>query len=414
MAWGHNLNGFLVNKQTSVREDLSIMEEAQRIQLLPPYLFARIDEKIANAKAKGVDVISLGIGDPDLPTSDNIINKLIEAARNPDNHRYPSYVGLLEFRSAVAEWYKRRSSIVLDPKEEVVTLIGSKEGIAHISLCYINPGDIALIPDPGYPVYGIGTLLAGGVPYIMPLREENGFLPDLELIPEEIAQKAKLMFLNYPNNPTGAIADESFYLKVIAFAKKHDIIVCHDAAYSEIAFKNYKPLSFLEIPGAKDVGIEFHSMSKTYNMTGWRIGWAAGNAKVIEALGRVKSNIDSGAFQAIQEAAIEGLLANQDNVKEIRKIYQERQDIVIEGLTALGWNIERPKATIYVWPKVPKGFTSTSFCELVLDKTGVVLTPGNGYGEYGEGYFRISLTISTKRLREAIKRMQENLGKFEF
>ncbi|OLN33372.1 LL-diaminopimelate aminotransferase [Desulfosporosinus metallidurans] len=390
------------------------MEEAQRIQALPPYLFARIDEKIADAKAKGVDVISLGIGDPDLPTPDHIIDKLIKAAHNPENHRYPSYVGMLEFRSAVAEWYKRRSNIELDPKTEVVTLIGSKEGIAHIAFCYINPGDIALIPDPGYPVYAVGTLLAGGVPYTMPLKEENGFLPDLDAIPAEVAQKAKLMFLNYPNNPTGAIADESFYLKVIAFAKKYDIIVCHDGPYSEIAFQGYKPLSFLEVPGAKEVGIEFHSMSKTYNMTGWRIGWAAGNARVIEALGRIKSNIDSGVFQAIQEASIEGLLGNQDIIEEIRKIYQERQDIVIEGLTALGWKVERPKATIYVWPKVPKGFSSASFCELVLDKTGVVLTPGNGYGEYGEGYFRISLTISTERLREALRRLQDNLGKFEF
>ncbi len=390
------------------------MEEARRIQSLPPYLFARIDEKIANAKAKGVDVISLGIGDPDLPTPAHIIEELIKAARNPKNHRYPSYVGMLEFRQAVAEWYKRRSNIVLDPKKEVVTLIGSKEGIAHIALCYLNPGDVALIPDPGYPVYGVGTLLAGGVPYIMPLKEENGFLPDLDLIPAEVAHKAKLMFLNYPNNPTGAIADEGFYLKVIAFAKKYDIIVCHDGPYSEIAFNGFKPLSFLEVSGAMEVGIEFHSMSKTYNMTGWRIGWAAGNARVIEALGRIKSNIDSGVFQAIQEAAIEGLLGNQSIIQEIRKIYQERQDIVIEELTALGWKVERPKATIYVWAKVPKGFTSTSFCELVLDKTGVVITPGNGYGEYGEGFFRISLTINTERLREALRRIRENLGNFEF
>ncbi|ODA40966.1 LL-diaminopimelate aminotransferase [Desulfosporosinus sp. BG] len=390
------------------------MEEARRIQALPPYLFARIDEKIAEAKAKGVDVISLGIGDPDLPTPEHIIDKLVKAARNPVNHRYPSYVGMLEFRQAVAEWYKRRSNIMLDPKKEVVSLIGSKEGIAHIAFCYLNPGDIALIPDPGYPVYGVGISLAGGVPYAMPLKEENGFLPELDRIPEEIAHKAKLMFLNYPNNPTGAIADESFYSKVVAFAKKYDIIVCHDGPYSEIAFKGYKPLSFLEVPGAKDVGIEFHSMSKTYNMTGWRIGWAAGNARVIEALGRIKSNIDTGIFQAIQEAAIEGLLGNQDIIGENRKIYLERQDIVIEGLTELGWTVERPKATIYVWPKVPKGFTSASFCELVLDKTGVVLTPGNSYGESGEGYFRISLTTNTERLREALQRLQDNFGKFEF
>lgn len=390
------------------------MEEALRIQSLPPYLFARIDEKIATAKAQGVDVISLGIGDPDLPTPEPIIERLIAAARKPVNHRYPSYVGMIEFRAAVAEWYKRRSNVILDPQKEVVTLIGSKEGIAHIAFCYLNPGDIALIPDPGYPVYGVGTLLAGGVPYTMPLKEENGFLPDFGAIPEEVARKAKLMFLNYPNNPTSAIADEAFYLRAIAFAQKYDIIICHDAAYSEIAFEGYKPLSFLEIPGAKDVGIEFHSMSKSFNMTGWRIGWAAGNARVIEALGRIKSNIDSGVFQAIQEASIEGLLGSQEIVKEICHVYKERRDIVVDGLNPMGWNLKKTQATIYIWPKVPKGYTSASFAEFVLDKAGVVVTPGNGYGEYGEGYFRISLTIETERLKEALERMKANLGKVEF
>ncbi|HWQ73096.1 MAG TPA: LL-diaminopimelate aminotransferase [Desulfitobacteriaceae bacterium] len=390
------------------------MEEALRMQAIPPYLFARIDEKIAAAKANGVDVISLGIGDPDLPTPANIIERLVSAAHNSENHRYPSYVGLLEFREAVAEWYKRRADIVLDPRTEVLALIGSKEGIANISYCYLNPGDYSLVPDPGYPVYGIGALLAGGIPYAMPLKEENGFLPDLEAIPAAIAQKAKLMFLNYPNNPTGAVAEESFYLKVIEFAKKYDIIICHDGPYSEIAYNGYRPLSFLEIPGAKDVGIEFHSMSKTYNMTGWRIGWAAGNAEVIKVLGRLKSNVDSGVFQAVQEAAIEGLLGSQEAVRAVNKVYRERLDIVIKGLSDLGWKLERPKAAIYVWPKVPKGYTSASFCELVLEKAGVVVTPGNGYGEYGEGYFRISLTISTERLREAIQRMKDNLGQLEF
>ncbi|WP_460000557.1 LL-diaminopimelate aminotransferase [Paradesulfitobacterium aromaticivorans] len=391
-----------------------VVEEALRIKALPPYLFARIDEKIIEAKAKGVDVISLGIGDPDMPTPDHIIERLTQAARKPANHRYPSYVGMLEFRQAVADWYKQRSNVELDPKKEVVTLIGSKEGIAHIAFCYINPGDIALIPDPGYPVYGIGTMLAGGVPYTMPLKEENGFLPDLDSIPEDVARKAKLMFLNYPNNPTSAIADEEFYLKAISFAKKYDIILCHDAAYSEIAFEGYKPLSFLEIPGAKEVGIEFHSMSKTYNMTGWRVGWAAGNPRVVESLGRIKSNIDSGVFQAVQEAAMEGLASSPDVVQEICQVYQERRDIVIDGLNALGWNMPKTKATIYVWPKVPRGYTSASFAEAVLEKAGVVVTPGNGYGEYGEGYFRISLTLGTERLQEALKRMQQSLGKFEF
>ena len=390
------------------------MEEARRIQSLPPYLFARIDEKIAEAKAKGVDVISLGIGDPDRPTPDHIVERLVEAAHNPENHRYPSYVGMLEFRQAVAEWYKQRSpKIELDPKTEVVTLIGSKEGIAHINLCYLNPGDLALIPDPGYPVYGIGAILAGGVPYAMPLREENGFLPDLEAIPGDIARKAKIMFLNYPNNPTAAIADEAFYEKAIAFAKANDVVICHDAAYSEIGFDGYKAPSFLQIPGAKDVGIEFHSMSKTYNMTGWRIGWAAGNAKVIEALGRIKSNIDSGVFQAIQEASIAGLLGPQDVIEAVTKVYQERRDLVIEGLNAMGWNLEKTKAAVYVWAPVPKGHTSASFAELVLEKAGVVITPGSGYGEYGEGYFRVTLTIDTQRLKEALVRMKKVFGKFE-
>ncbi|WP_206812898.1 LL-diaminopimelate aminotransferase [Paradesulfitobacterium ferrireducens] len=390
------------------------MEEALRIKALPPYLFARIDEKVSAARAKGVDVISLGIGDPDMPTPDYIIERLTQAARNPANHRYPSYVGMLQFRQAVADWYKQRSKVELDPKKEVVTLIGSKEGIAHIAFCYINPGDIALIPDPGYPVYGIGTMLAGGVPYKMPLKAENGFLPDLDSVPEDVARKAKLMFLNYPNNPTSAIADEEFYLKAIAFAKKYDIILCHDAAYSEIAFEGYKPPSFLSLPGAKEVGIEFHSMSKTYNMTGWRVGWAAGNSRVVEALGRIKSNIDSGVFQAVQEAAMAGLASPPAFVEEICKTYQKRRDIVIDGLNALGWNLPKTKATIYVWPQVPRGYTSASFAEAVLDKAGVVVTPGNGYGEYGEGYFRISLTVGTERLQEALKRMQQSLGKFEF
>lgn len=391
-----------------------MVELADRIKSLPPYLFARIDEKIAEAKAKGVDVISLGIGDPDLPTPKHIIDSMAEEIYKPEHHRYPSYVGMYDFRAAVAEWYKRRGGVELDPNKEVVALIGSKEGIAHISLCYINPGDLALVPDPGYPVYEIGCMLAGGTSYKMPLRAENGFLPDFNEIPEEVARKAKLMFLNYPNNPTSAVADEAFFLRAIEFAKKYDIIICHDAAYSEIGFDGYKPLSFLEVPGAKEVGIEFNSMSKTYNMTGWRIGWAAGNAEVIKVLGTVKSNIDSGVFQAIQVAAIKGLLGPQDAVKEVCKVYQERRDIVIETLNSMGWNLEKNKAAVYVWAPVPKGFTSASFAEYVLEKAGVVVTPGNGYGQAGEGYVRITLTVDTERLKEALQRIKDNLGKVEF
>ncbi|MDR3288444.1 MAG: LL-diaminopimelate aminotransferase [Peptococcaceae bacterium] len=391
------------------------MDEAKRIKNLPPYIFARIDKKIAEERAKGVDVISLGMGDPDLPTPNHIIERLNQAARKPANHRYPApFAGTLEFRQAVADWYKGRFRVDLDAKTEVLALIGTKEGIAHINFCYIDPGDYALIPDPGYPVYASSVLLAGGIPYKMPLREENGFLPDLEAIPEEIARKAKLMFINYPNNPTGAVAEADFYRKVIAFAQTYDILVCHDAPYSEIAFDGYKPLSFLEFPGAKEVGVEFHSMSKTFNMTGWRIGWVAGNERAVEALARIKSNIDSGVFQAIQEASIEGLRGSMAFVRDHCKIYQERRDIVVDTLNSMGWQLEKPKAAIYIWPRVPKGYTSESFAALVIEKSGVVVTAGNAYGEYGEGYFRISLTIGTERLREALARIKENVGKMEF
>ena len=390
------------------------MQEAKRLKSLPPYLFARIEKKIQEKKAAGVDVISLGIGDPDRPTPGHIIDKLVEQAHNPENHSYPSSVGMMEYREAVAQWYKNRFDVDLDPASEIVTLIGSKEGIGHISFCYVDPGDVNLVPDPGYPVYGIGTLLAGGEPYNMPLKEENGFLPDLDAIPEDVADKAKILFINYPNNPTGALADMNFFNKVVAFAKKHDLIVCHDGAYSEIAFDGYEPPSFLQAEGAKEVGIEFNSLSKPYNMTGWRIGWAAGRPDVIEALGRIKSNLDSGAFQAIQYAAIEGLIGPQDSVKEMQAIYKERRDTVVNGLNAMGWNMEAPKATFYVWAPVPKGFNSSEFAELVLEKAGVIITPGIGYGENGEGYFRIALTVENKRIGEALERMKDAIGKVEF
>jgi len=390
------------------------VEEAKRIRQLPPYLFARIEKTIEKAKAEGVDVISLGIGDPDRPTPDHIIDKLCEQAHNPANHRYPSSAGMISYREAVAYYYKNRFDVELDPKTEVVTLIGSKEGIAHISLCYLDPGDVALIPDPGYPVYGIGALLAGAEPYNMPLKRENGFLPALDEIPPDIAKKAKLMFVNYPNNPTGAIANDDFYKKLIEFAKEYNIIVCHDAAYQDIAFDGYRPPSFLEYPGAREVGIEFGSLSKSYNMTGWRIGWAAGNARVIEALGRIKSNIDSGAFQAVQYAGIAALMGPQDCTYKMSDVYRERRDIVVDGLNSMGWNMEKPKATIYVWVPVPKGYNSISFAESVFKKTGVVITPGNGYGIYGEGYFRIALTVEKERILEAVNRIKDKAGPLEF
>ena len=382
------------------------MYTAKRIQKLPPYQFASIDQENAEAKAKGVDIINLGMGDPDRPTPDNIVAKLVEQAQNPATHRYPSYSGMREFRQAVADWYRDRFAVGLDPDTEVVALIGSKEGIAHISLCFVDPGDINLVPDPGYPVYATGTMFAGGESYKMPLLEENGFLPDLNQIPEEVAKKALLMFINYPNNPTGAIADEKFFREVIAFAKAYDIIVCHDAAYTEVAFDGYQPISFLQVPGAKEVGIEFHSLSKSFNMTGWRLGWAVGNSQVIEALGRLKSNIDSGVWEAVQYAGIEALRGPKESIEAMQQLYARRRDVAVAGLEKLGWQLKKPQATIYLWPRVPKGYTATEFAQMLLEKTGVVVTPGIGYGEYGEGYFRISLCVEESRLAEAIERME--------
>ncbi|WP_092483207.1 LL-diaminopimelate aminotransferase [Desulfoscipio geothermicus] len=389
-------------------------EQAQRIKNLPPYLFARIEKLVAEKKAAGVDIISLGIGDPDMPTPEHIIEELQKQAAVPVNHQYPSSVGMLSFRQAVADWYRKRSGVELDPATEVVSLIGSKEGIAHISWCYLNPGDTVLVPDPGYPVYSGGAILAGAEPYYMPLTAENKFLPDLNAIPAEVARKAKMMFINYPNNPTGAVAGEEFYLAVIDFAKEYNILVCHDAAYCDMAFDGYKPPSFLQFPGAKDVGIEFLSVSKTYNMTGWRIGWAAGHPGVVDALGRLKSNIDSGQFQAIQYAAMKGLTGPQDSVERMQKVYRERRDILVDALNSMGWQLEKPKATFYVWAPVPAGYTSASFAEMVLDKCGVIITPGNGYGENGEGFFRIALTVEKDRMMEALDRMKKNIGTVKF
>lgn len=325
------------------------MKESTAMQNLPPYLFTRIEQKVAEAKKQGVDIINLGIGDPDLPTPQHIVNRMAISIQDPANHQYPSSVGLLEYRQAVAEWYKKRFNVDLDPATEIVSLLGSKEGIAHISFAYLDKDDINLVPDPGYPVYSIGTLLAGGRPYIMPLKEENKYLPILEDIPAEVARQAKLMFINYPNNPIGVIADADFYAQVVEFARQYDVLVCHDNAYSEMAYDGIKPLSFLQIPGAKEVGIEFHSLSKTYNMTGWRIGWAAGNRQAIEVLGRIKSNIDSGVFQAIQYAGIEALRGPQDSIDQANQIYAERRQIAVEGLNGMGWQAKPPQASFYFW-----------------------------------------------------------------
>ena len=383
------------------------VERAERIKNLPPYLFASIDKMKQEAIKKGIDIVNLGIGDPDIPTPPNIVKRLQEAVKNEKYHQYPSYEGLLIFRQAAADWYKNRFNVKLNPEDEVLTLIGSKEGIGHFPLAYINSGDIALVPSPAYPVYNAGTLFAGGQSYIMPLKKENNFLPDLDAIPKDIAKKAKIMFINYPNNPTSAIAEKEFYKRVIDFALKNNIIVAHDAAYSEIYFDNYKPMSFLEVDGAKEVGIEFHSLSKTYNMTGWRIGFAVGNKEIISALGKVKSNLDSGVFEVIQEAGIEALTCDQSIVADIRKVYQERRDVLAAGLNSLGIEFEMPKATFYVWLRTPKGFTSADYTAHLLNKAGLVTTPGNGFGEDGEGYVRIALTVKKERMLEAIERMKK-------
>ena len=383
------------------------MKIAQRIEIIPPYLFAEIDKKKEEAIKRGVDIINLGIGDPDQPTPNNIIEKLRESVKDPKTHDYPPYAGTAEFRQAVTLWYKNRFGVALDPDNEVMALIGSKEGIAHIFLAFIDPGDFSLIPDPAYPVYKTGTLFANGFPYIMPLLEENNFLPDLEEIDEDIAQKAKLMFINYPNNPTAAVANKDFFEKVVKFAKKYDILVCHDFAYSEMTFDDYKASSFLEVEGAKEVGIEFHSLSKIYNMTGWRLGFAVGNKEAISALSIIKTNVDSGVFKAIQETGIEALTGPQDNIEKMNKIYTGRRNVVINGLNKLEWNLKPTKATFYIWIPTLNKMNSVEFSNLLLEKTGIIVTPGIGYGEYGEGYVRIALTVDEKRLEEAIERLKK-------
>lgn len=384
------------------------MQRAKRLEKIPPYLFAQIDKLKEEKIKQGVDVISLGIGDPDLPTPENIIKALNRAAYDAKNHQYPSYEGCLEFRSAVAKWYKKKFGVILNPKDEVLTLIGSKEGIAHIFLAYVDSGNYTLVPDPGYPVYKVGTLLAGGIPYSLPLLEENNFLPDLKKINKKILRKTKILFLNYPNMPTGAVANLKFFNEVVKFAKDNNLIVCHDFSYSEITFDGYKSVSFLQAKGAKEVGIEFHSLSKTYNMTGWRIGWACGNKEILRNLLIVKTNIDSGVFQAIQYAGIEALLGSQKSVEKMRKVYKKRRDLVINTLNKLGWKLKPTKGTIYIWAKVPKSYNSSLFATYLLDKTGVIVVPGIGYGKYGEGYFRISLTTPFERLKEALKRIEKS------
>ena len=383
------------------------MKFASRIEKVPPYLFVGISRKIAEKRAQGIDVISFGIGDPDIPTPENVVEKLRETALDSPNHRYPETDGLPEFRQAVADWYQRRFGISVHPDKETLPLIGAKEGIGHAALCFIEPGDIALVPDPGYPVYSVGTWFAGGECHWMPLLEENGWMPDLDAIPEDVAEKAKVIWLNYPNNPTGAIADAGYFAKVVEFAKAHDIAVMHDASYSEVAFDGYRPISFLSTPGAIDVGVEFHSLSKSYNMTGWRLGMAVGNEDIISALMVIKSNLDSGVPNAIQYMGMEAMEMSQDAIDERNAIYEHRRDRVVQTLRDIGLDAIPPKASLYVWTRIPEGFTSAEFTALLLEEADIVVTPGNGYGEYGEGYIRLSLTINDEDMEKGLARLSE-------
>jgi len=382
---------------------------AKRMENLPPYLFAEIDRKKALKQAEGVDVISLGIGDPDMPTPNRIIDAMAEAIRDPKNHQYPSYSGSLPYRKACAEWMKRRFDVDVDPTTEVLALIGSKEGIAHVFPAFVDNGDYVLVPGVGYPVYTTGAILIDAHVHYMPMSDENDWMADFEATPADVLAKSKLMFLSYPNNPSSAIATPEYFDRAIAFAKKHDLLIVHDNAYSEIAFDGYKPPSFLERPGAKDVAIELFSCSKAYNMTGWRIAFAAGNAEAIKAFGTVKSNIDSGAFTAIQDAAIEAMLGDQSDVAEMCALYQRRRDLVMDTLGSIGLSARVPKGTIYVWAKIPEGYTSAQYAGEVLDKAGVIVAAGSAYGPDGEGYIRISLATPDDRLVEALERIKTML-----
>ncbi len=381
------------------------MRLAKRMDKLPPYLFVEINKKIAEKRAKGEEIISFAIGDPDIPTPHHIIDKLCETAHDPANHRYPETEGLPELRKAIAGWYQRRFGVELNPDKEILPLIGSKEGIGHIAFCLIDPDDIALMPDPYYPVYPVSVMLAGGRPYYIPLKEEEGYLPKFENIPADILAKSKMLWIDYPNNPTGAVADLAFYDKAIAFCRQHNIVLCNDGPYTEVAYDGYKPVSMMQAAGAKEVGVEFHSLSKTYNMTGWRIGMVVGNPVVIDALKRLKSNLDSGIPQAIQHMAIAALNGPQDVIAEHNKIYQRRRDLVVEMLNNIGLQAKAPKASLYIWARIPEGFTSIEFATDLLEQCGVAVTPGVGYGASGEGYVRLSLTISDVQLVKGLSKL---------
>ena len=382
---------------------------SKRLDKLPPYLFVELEKLKKQARAGGKDVIDLGVGDPDQPTPQSIVKALCEAVQEPSTHKYALDAGITELRQEIANWYKNRFGVKLDPDTEVLPLIGSKEGIAHIPLAFINPGDAALVPNPCYPPYRSGVIFAGGEVIDLPLLSENGFLPDLLKLGRGVARKAKLAFLNYPNNPTSGSCGKDFFASAVEFANKNNIIICHDAAYSEITYDGYVQPSFLEAAGAMEVGVEFHSLSKTYNMTGWRIGFACGNAAIIKELAKVKANIDSGIFTAIQRAGLAALRMPQSHLGNLRDMYQSRRDCLVDGLNSIGWQVEKPKATFYIWTRLPKGSDSTAFAKQLIEEAGVVATPGVGFGKYGEGFIRMALTVSEERMKEAVGRIKKVL-----
>lgn len=386
---------------------MTTFQLAKRLQDLPPYLFAEIDKKKAELRAKGMDLISLGIGDPDMPTPKHIIAAMQRAAEDPATHQYPPYEGTQRFREAACAWMKKYYDVSFDVNKECVALIGSKEGIAHLPWAFVNPGDVVLVPSPGYPVYSSATTFCGGTVHIMPLTRDNGFLPDLKKIPEDILKKAKIMFLNYPNNPTAACATKEFFADAVRLAKIYNFIICHDAAYMEIFYDGKRPLSIFQVPGAKEVAIEMHSLSKTFNMTGWRVGFAVGNTSVVQGLAQMKTNLDSGTFVAVQEAGVAALQSSDSVLAEIRSIYQQRRDKLVSVLKSHGWDVMVPDATFYVWAATPKGVKAKDFAVQVMEKTGVVITPGTGFGDYGEGYVRFSLTAPAEKLEEAVHRLQK-------
>ena len=382
------------------------MQFSSRLGKLAPYPFVEISRIIAEKRAAGADVVTFGIGDPDIPTPQPIIDRLLTASQDPPNHRYPETDGLPEMRRAIAHWYEQRFDVRLDPDKEVLPLIGAKEGIGHVAFCFLDPGDVALVPDPAYPVYGVGTMFAGAESYIMPLREENGWLPDLSAIPNDVAQAAKVMWLNYPNNPTSAIASAEDLASYVAYCQEHDIALLHDAAYSEVGYDGYRAASLLQIEGASDVGIEFHSLSKSYNMTGWRMGMAVGNADMIKALFQIKANLDSGVPQAIQEMSMEALTGPQDCIEDNRVIYQRRRDRVVRAVRKMGLSVDVPQASLYIWAHVPEGFTSAEFAARLLEDIDIVVTPGSSYGQFGEGYIRLSLTTPDEQVEKGCQRLE--------